>query len=128
MVTGMGHANVAASTMAVTLDARFDLRRTYFLIVGIAGIEPAQGTVGTATWARYLVDSGIAHELDVRDMPKSWRTGHHGLMTKGPDEKPKFEYHTEYAQFDEALLQKALALTNGATLADNDKTRADRAK
>ncbi len=128
MVTGMGHANVAASTMAVTLDPRFDLRRTYFLIAGIAGIDPAMGTVGTATWARYLVDFGISHELDVRDMPKGWRTGYHGLMTKGPGEKPKFEYHTEHAQLDEALLQKALALTKGATLADNDKARAYRAK
>jgi purine nucleoside permease len=128
MVSGMGHANAAASTMAFTLDARFDLRRTYFLIAGIAGIDPAMGTVGTATWARYLVDYGIAHELDARDMPKSWRTGYHGIMTKGPGEKPKFEYHTEYAQLDEALLQKALALTKNATLADNDKARAYRAK
>jgi purine nucleoside permease len=128
MVSGMGHANAAASTMALTLDARFDLRRTYFLIAGIAGIDPAMGTVGTATWARYLVDYGIAHELDTRDMPKSWRTGYHGIMTKGPGEKPKFEYHTEYAQLDEALLQKALALTKNATLADNDQARAYRAK
>jgi purine nucleoside permease len=128
MVSGMGHANAAASTMALTLDARFDLRRTYFLIAGIAGIDPAMGTVGTATWARYLVDFGIAHELDARDMPKVWRTGYHGIMTKGPGEKPKFEYHTEYAQLDEALLQKALALTKNANLADNDKARAYRAK
>jgi purine nucleoside permease len=128
MVAGMGHANAAASTMALTLDARFDLHRTYFLIAGIAGIDPAMGTVGTATWARYLVDYGIAHELDARDMPKSWRTGYHGIMTKGPGEKPKFEYHTEYAQLDEALLQKALALTKNASLADNDKARAYRAK
>jgi purine nucleoside permease len=128
MVAGMGHANAAASTMALTLDARFDLRRTYFLIAGIAGIDPVMGTVGTATWARYLVDYGIAHELDARDMPKGWRTGYHGIMTKGPGVKPKFEYHTEYAQLDEALLQKALALTKNATLADNDKARAYRAK
>jgi len=43
MVAGEGHANVAASTMALILSERFDLRRTYFLIAGIAGIDPHQG-------------------------------------------------------------------------------------
>ena len=128
LVAGMGHANVAASTMAVTLDPRFDLRRTYFLIAGIAGIDPARGTVGSATWARYLVDFGIAHEIDAREMPPGWKSGYYGIMTDGPGKKPKFEYHTEVAQIDEALLQKALALTRKATLADNDTARAYRAR
>ena len=127
LLAGMGHANVAASTMAVTLDPRFDLRRTYFLIAGIAGIDPARGTTGSAAWARYLVDFGIAHELDAREMPKGWKTGYYGIMTKAPGEKPKLEYHTEVAQLDEALLQKALALTRDVQLADSDKARTYRA-
>ena len=126
LTAGMGHANVAASTMAVTLDPRFDLRQTYFLIAGIAGIDPARGTLGTAAWARYLVDVGIAHELDAREMPKGWASGYFGIMTKGPGEKPKLEYHTEVAQLDEALLQKALALSKNATLADSDAAKAYR--
>lgn len=126
LTAGMGHANVAASTMAVTLDPRFDLRQTYFLIAGIAGIDPARGTLGTAAWARYLVDVGIAHELDAREMPRGWASGYFGIMTKGPGEKPKLEYHTEVAQLDEALLQKALALSKGAKLADSDAARAYR--
>lgn len=128
MVSGMRHANAAASTIALALDPRLDLKRTYFLIAGIAGIDPAQGTTGTATWARYLVDVGIAHEIDAREMPKNWNTGYLGVMTKTPGEKPKFEYRTELAQLDEALLQKALALSKGVTLQDNDKARAYRAK
>lgn len=126
LTAGMGHANVAASTMAVTLDPRFDLRQTYFLIAGIAGIDPARGTLGTAAWARYLVDFGIAHELDAREMPKGWASGYFGIMTRGPGEKPKLEYHTEVAQLDEALLQKALALTKNAPLADSDAAKAYR--
>ncbi len=127
MIAGMGHANVAASTTALTLDPRFDLRKTYFLIAGIAGIDPARGTTGTATWARYLVDAGIAHEIDAREKPKKWQSGYIGIMTKGPGEKPKFEYQTEVAQLDEALLQKALELTRNAKLEDSDKARAYRA-
>ncbi|KQU74617.1 MULTISPECIES: purine nucleoside permease [unclassified Rhizobacter] len=126
LTAGMGHANVAASTMAVALDPRFDLRQTYVLIAGIAGIDPARGTLGTAAWARYLVDVGIAHELDAREMPRGWASGYFGIMTKGPGEKPKLEYHTEVAQLDEALLQKALALSRNATLADSDAAKAYR--
>lgn len=128
VVAGMGHANAAASTLAVALDPKLDLRRSYVLIAGIAGIDPARGTTGTAAWARWLIDVGIAHEIDAREMPKGWRSGYHGVMTRGPGEKPKFEYHTEAAKLDEALLQKALALSRDATLADDAKAQAYRAK
>ncbi len=128
LTAGMGHANVAASTLAVTLDARFDWSRTYFLIAGIAGIDPQRGTTGSAAWARYLVDFGIAHELDARDMPRGWKTGYLGIMTKKPGQKPKFEYHTEAFKLDEALLQKALALSRNASLADSAEAKAYRAK
>jgi purine nucleoside permease len=127
LTAGMGHANAAASTLAVALDPRFDLRRTWFLIAGIAGIDPARGTTGSAAWARYLVDFGIAHEIDAREMPKGWQSGFLGIMTKAPGEKPKFEYDTEVAQLDEKLLQKALALSRGASLEDSAKARAYRA-
>jgi purine nucleoside permease len=128
LTAGMGHANAAASTLALTLDPRFDLKKTYFLVAGIAGIDPEQGTTGTATWARYLVDVGIAHEIDAREMPKGWKAGYLGLMTDGPGKKPKFEYRTEVAQLDEALLQKALALSKGVALEDNAKAQAYRSK
>jgi purine nucleoside permease len=124
---GMGHANAAASTLAVALDSQFDLRQTWFLIAGVAGIDPAQGTIGSAAWARYLVDVGIAHELDAREMPKGWKTGYFGIFTKGPGEKPKFDYLTESFQLDEALLQKVLRLSRDAKLEDSDKARAYRA-
>jgi len=127
LTTGMGHANAAASTLAVTLDPRFDLRKTWFLIAGIAGIDPAQGTLGTAAWARWLVDSGIAHEIDAREMPNGWKNGYYGILTNGPGEKPKLEYRTEVARIDEALLQTALALTKNAKLTDSEQARAYRA-
>ncbi len=127
MTTAMGHANAAASTMALMLDGRFDFRKAYVLVAGIAGIDPKYGTTGTAAWARYIVSFAIAHEIDAREMPPGWSTGLIGIMTKGPGEKPKFSYQTEVAKLDEALLQKALALSRNATLEDNDKARAYRA-
>lgn len=119
MTTGMGHASAAASMMALIYSGQFDLRRTYFLIAGIAGIDPAHGTIGTATWARYLVDVDIAHEIDAREMPRGWSDGYFGVLTDGPAQKPQFDYRTELFQVDEALLQKAVRLSRHAALEDS---------
>jgi len=40
MTTGMGYANAASSIAALIFSGRFDLTRTYFLISGIAGVDP----------------------------------------------------------------------------------------
>ncbi len=127
MTTGMGHANAAASLMAVLYSGLFDLRQTYFLIAGIAGIDPARGTLGTATWARYAVDSGIAHEIDARDLPRGWQDGYFGVDTDSPAQMPKLEYGTEVFRLDEALLQRALRLSSHVALEDSDDARAYRA-
>ncbi|PHV11393.1 purine nucleoside permease [Chitinimonas sp. BJB300] len=128
VTTGMGHANAAASITALVLSGRFDLSKSYFLIAGIAGIDPKQGTLGSATWSRYLVDYSIAWELDARDMPADWTTGYIGINTKGPGQKPPLDYKTEVFQLNEALLQKALALSKGVVLDDSAVAREYRAK
>ena len=126
MTTGMGHANAAASMMAVLYSGLFDLRQTYFVIAGIAGIDPERGTIGSAAWARYVVDSGIAHEIDAREMPRSWRDGYFGVLTDSPGQVPKLEYHTEVFRLDEALLKQAMALTQAAELTDSADVQAYR--
>jgi purine nucleoside permease len=126
MTTGMGHANAAASMMAVIFSGLFDLHQTYFVVAGIAGIDPLRGTRGSAAWARYVVDSGIAHEIDARELPRGWQDGYFGVLKDSPDQVPKFEYHTEVFRLDETLLQKALALSQGVTLEDGAALRAYR--
>ncbi|MCX7055641.1 MAG: purine nucleoside permease [Proteobacteria bacterium] len=127
MTSGMGHANAAASLMALIYSDRFDLRHTYFLVAGIAGIDPASGTLGSAAWARYAVDIGLAHEIDAREMPHGWQTGYFGLLADAPGEKPRLEYGSEVFRPNEALLQQALALSAKASLADAQDVRAYRA-
>jgi purine nucleoside permease len=119
MTTNMGHTNAAASTMALIFSRQFDLSQTYFLIAGIAGIDPNVGTLGSAAWARYLVDFGLQQEIDARERPVNWSTGYLGIHAKDPGAKPQLDYKTEIFQLNEALLQKALALSAGAPLADN---------
>jgi purine nucleoside permease len=123
MTTGMGHANAAASMMAVLYGGAFDFRRAYFIVAGIAGIDPNHGTIGSVAWARYLVDSGIAHEIDARELPHDWQDGYFGILTDGPGQVPKFDYRTEMFRLDEALLKKALSLSKSATLEDSEDLR-----
>ena len=126
MTTGMGHANAAASTMALALSNQFDLTRAYFVVTGIAGIDPNVGTIGSAAWSRWLVDFGLQQEFDLRDKPAAWSTGYVGIGAADPQAKPRPDYGTEVFRLDEALLQRALSLSRGAALADNDTARAYR--
>jgi purine nucleoside permease len=48
MVTGMGTASAPAAIMAFGFDERFDLTHSYWLVAGIAGIDPNEGSIGTA--------------------------------------------------------------------------------
>ncbi len=127
MTTGMGHANAAAAMMALVYSGMFDLRQTYFLIAGIAGIDPARATIGSAAWARYAVDGGIAHEIDPREMPRGWADGYFGVLTESPDRVPEFSYRTEVFRLDEALLRAALALSETSPLEDSAELAAYRA-
>lgn len=128
MTTDMGHSNAAASTMAAVFNGPFDLSRAYFLVTGVGGINPNVGTVGSATWARYVVDFGLAHEFDAREKPADWAFGYFGIKSPHPDVKPPLRYGTELFRVDEALLQKALQLSRGATLADTAEAQAYRAQ
>jgi purine nucleoside permease len=115
LTTGMGHSNAAASLMALTFSDKFDLRRTYFMIAGIAGIDPAQGTIGSAAWAKYLVDFGIQWEIDAREKPDSWPSGF-------------LDYRTEVFALNAKLADTAFALSRNVVLYDTTDAQNARAK
>jgi purine nucleoside permease len=128
VTTGMGYANAAASIMALTFSDRFDLHRAYFLISGIAGVDPARGTLGSAAWSKYLVDFGLQWELDARERPAGWHGGYLGINTKHPDQKPPLDYRTEVFQLNAQLADAAYALSRNVALADSAQAQAARAK
>ncbi|PYE18402.1 purine nucleoside permease [Paraburkholderia silvatlantica] len=128
MTTGMGHANAAASAMALSFAPQFDLRHTYFLIAGIAGVNPHVGTLGSAAWSKYLVDFGIQWEIDARGAPNRWRSGYLGIHTKDPADKPALHYHTEVFELNARLTDTAFALSRTVTLSDSAQAQTERAK
>jgi purine nucleoside permease len=74
IVTGMTIGPSAASIMALGLDPRFDLTHAYWLLAGIAGVDPNVASVGSAAWARWIV-TDIRQEMDPREAPSDWPYG-----------------------------------------------------
>ena len=122
ITTGMGYANVTSSIAALVFDGKFDLTKTYFLIAGIAGVDPAQGTLGSAHWARFAIDGGLQNEIDARELPSEWTTGYLAFGAPAPGVKSEEleRYGTEVYRLDEDMLQAAFRLTKDVELADND--------
>jgi len=74
--------------MTLAMDPRFDLRKTYLLLGGIAGGNPAQVTVGSAVWIRQVVDGDLAYEIDSREVPAAWPYGLIAFGAKEPGQAP----------------------------------------
>jgi purine nucleoside permease len=118
LVTGAGKARTAASVAAAVLSGALDLSRAYFVIAGLARIDPSEGTVGSVAWAKTAVDYGIAWELDARAIPSAWSTGYLGISATSPTDKPTSMFGTEVFALSAPLAEKAMALTKTTTLAD----------
>jgi purine nucleoside permease len=88
-VTGMATANAASSVMALGTDPRFDLSQAFWIVVGIAGIDPQRGSLGSAVWADCVVDGDVAYEIDGREIPKNWSTGVIPWERSKPFEAPR---------------------------------------
>jgi purine nucleoside permease len=131
IVTGSGSVNSAASIMALGLDPRFDLTHAYWLVAGIAGINPHQGSVGSAAWARWVVDRDLSHEIDAREIPKDWTTGVTPLNRGRPYEAPPPApgiYSPNAYPLNAALTDWAYRLTKDVTLDDTADLKAIRAR
>jgi purine nucleoside permease len=124
---GEGHANAASSVAARVFGRTFDLRRTYWVVTAIAGINPRYGTLGSAAWADWLVEFGLQWELDARVKPPAWPSGYTGLLSTGPDEKPGTLYGTELFRLDGRLVRRAYELSRHVKLTDSATARKTRA-
>lgn len=129
ILTGVGNVNAASTLMALGLDPRFDLRRSYFLIAGIAGVNPEAASVGSAAWAKFVVDGDLAHELDAREIPADWTTGRLPLSKRAPFEQPRApDRHGQVFVLNAALTDWAFALTRDTPLADSPALQQARAR
>lgn len=128
MVTGIGSINSATAVMALALDPRFDLSRAYWLVAGIAGIDPEDASIGSAAWAEWLVDGDLAHEIDPREIPKDWKTGYFARGTQGPNDTKVPESAGEVFRLNPQLVEWAYQKTRDVELGDSESLKATREK
>ena len=117
--------------MALGLDPRFDLTRSYWIINGIAGVNPHVATEGSAAWARHVIDGDIAYEIDSRESPADWPYGLMALGNKNPKQKPVIPDWAPKPMawtLNPALVQWAYGLTRDLVLADSPEAKAHRAQ
>jgi purine nucleoside permease len=76
---GPGNIKPGVNLMALGSDPRFDLRQSYWLINGIAGVSPADGTIGDAFWTDFVVNGDLVKEIDAREIPSGWSDGFFSL-------------------------------------------------
>ena len=119
MVTGMGSINSASAVMELGVDPRFDLSHAYWLVAGIAGVDPEDASIGSAAWAEYLVDGDLAHEIDAREIPADWPTGYFARNTKRPYDPNKPEPTGEMFHLNPRLTNWAFELTRSVKLDDS---------
>ncbi|CAK7266527.1 hypothetical protein SEPCBS119000_002074 [Sporothrix epigloea] len=116
MTTGESEINAASTVMAAVLSGKFDLRQTYFLIAGIAGVNPKHGALGSVALAQYTVQVALQYEFDAREMPEGWSTGYFGYKTTAPDVEPGNAYGTEVFELSSTLRDMAYDFASKANL------------
>ncbi len=128
MVTGIGNIRSASAVMELGMDPRFDLSHAYWLVAGIAGIDPEDASIGSAAWAHYLVDGDLAHEIDAREIPADWSTGYFARYTKKPYDPKKPQPTGEIFELNPRLMEWAFELTRGVSLGDSKQLQETRAR
>ena len=127
VLAGM-NARSRQSVTALALDPRFDTSKAYWLIAGIAGVDPASGSIGSAAWVRWVVDADAAHDMDDREAPADWPWGIYSLGTRKPGLKGSAAGASGMAwKLDPGLVDWAYSLTRTTPLADTPQLQAARA-
>ncbi|MFK7829493.1 MAG: nucleoside hydrolase [Congregibacter sp.] len=130
---GGGIPNATASTMALGLDPRFDLRKAYWLIAGIAGADPQDLSLGSAAWATSVVDGDLVYEIDAREIPEDWPYGFIPLGGSKPADGPQdvstgWTLDTISFALNQPLVEWAYQLTRNVPLLDTPAMQAFRAQ
>ena len=129
---GGGIPNATASIMALGLDGRFDLSRAYWLVAGIAGGDPEDLSLGSAAWARAVVDGDLVYEIDGREIPDHWPYGFIPLGADEPAQGPQdvstgWTLDTISFALNPALADWAFQQTRAVALPDTPALKAFRA-
>ncbi len=124
VITGSGKANAGTSIMALGLNRDFDLSKAYFMIAAISGGSPDVTTIGSAVWAEWVVDSGLASEIDPRELPEDIEFPFFQLGCTIPQFCQEFfNTGTELFRLNGELREWAFSISSGVQLRENETVR-----
>lgn len=133
LTAGEGEINAATSVTALWTSGYFDLTKTYFLVAGIAGINPHLATTGSVTFSRYAVQVDLQYEFAETQVPSNDSSGWFPQDAYYPDEYSERDYPTELYgteafELNDNLKKRAVYLAGLATLNDTAAAQAYRSK
>ena len=126
IVTGMTLANAGPSVMALGLDPRFDLGHAYFLVAGIAGVDPRVASIGSAAWASFVVGD-VSRQIDSREAPAEWPYGIFVIGAHVPNVLPAKPTTSNLYELNGKLAHWAFVQTREVKIPDNEAMQKDRA-
>ncbi|MGF1448840.1 MAG: purine nucleoside permease, partial [Opitutales bacterium] len=119
-ITGLTADRAAASVMAMGLDPRFDFSQAYWLIGGIAGMDPQSGPLGSAVWGEWVVNGDWAYEIDAREIPDNWPTGYIPFRRSEPYAQPVGNDYGKVYHLNPTLRDWAFELTREVELMETE--------
>jgi purine nucleoside permease len=103
------------------------LRSTYFLLAGVAGINPEVAGVGSVAFARFVTQPDLQYEFDAREKPENYTTGYVPFGSTFPGVYPSEIYGTECYELNDNLKSLAVGFAKTAKLNDTQAAAAFRA-
>ncbi|KAK0818397.1 hypothetical protein LTR75_002710 [Friedmanniomyces endolithicus] len=119
LITGESEINAATTIASLVRYPRFDLTTTYFMIAGIAGVNPEHATLGSVAFARYAVQVALQYEFSQFEIPTNCTSGYIPQGSLSPQEYPQSIYGTEVFEFNQNLQKMAVAFARKAALNDS---------
>ncbi|KAF2669932.1 purine nucleoside permease [Microthyrium microscopicum] len=120
ITVGESEINAASSISALVLSPIFNLTETYFMIAGIAGVNPQVASSASVTLARFSVQFALSYEIDPREAPSTWATGYSvAFGDTEPGLYPGELYGTEVFEVNADLRSIAAGFAKTATLNDS---------
>lgn len=128
LVTGEGEINAAITVSSIAFSPLFDLRHTYFLVAGIAGVNPEVATINGASFARFAIQVALQYEIDLRELPDNFSTSYIPQGARKPNQYPTRIYGTEVFELNADLRSLAAKFARRANLSDSATARTYRAR
>jgi purine nucleoside permease len=127
-LTSWAVINASLSLSALLSSPIFNLQHSYFVIAGIAGINPKHGTIGSVVFARWAVQVDLQYEYDAREIPGDWESGFIGLGCSRGGEAPKTRYGTEAFELSAVLRARLMRFARDVEMGDSGAAAQVRAR